>query len=107
MEAIINEQTTENIMDKLYMLNNEWKKSDHKSRHTVWFQLHQVQKLARLIDPTWLNIVEVEAESSLTAVQCFSQEELTMSILYYVEAIALQTPALHFTITYKAIGIWQ
>lgn len=58
-----------------------------------------------LKDPTWLNIVEVEAESSLTAVQCFSQEELTMSILYYVEAIALQTPALHFTITHKAIGI--
>ena len=37
----------------------------------------------------------------------FSQEKLTMSILYYAEAIALQTLALHFTITHKAIGIWQ
>ena len=35
----------------------------------------------------------------------FSQEKLTMSILYYAEAIALQTLALHFTITHKAIGI--
>ena len=37
----------------------------------------------------------------------FSQEKLTMSILYNAEAIALQTLALHFTITHKAIGIWQ
>ena len=37
----------------------------------------------------------------------FSQEKLTMSILYNAEAIALQTLALHFTITHKAIGVWQ
>lgn len=56
------------------------------------------------MDPTQPNI-GVEAESFLTAIHCFSQEKSTMSILYYAEAIALQTLARHFTIAHKAIGI--
>lgn len=55
------------------------------------------------MDPAQLN-TGVEAESFLTAIHCFSQKS-TMSILYYAEAIALQTLARHFTIAHKAIGI--